>query len=251
MSVHPTEGCLVCECCGVLFSSLGRRMKNGISSCPMPGSKMHKRQCSNSCAQKQRNEKFAASLKADSAKKADQNEKRRRQASQPHRVAAKRAYRIANTDKARERYERFWADPVKRSEALAKQRAYAKANRKEISRKDVEYRKRRKQVDPAFRVITNLRNRVYAAVMAGRGGRKTISQIDLLGCTPQQLVEHLEAQFLPGMSWDNYGLHGWHVDHIKPVNAFADPQDPACWHYTNYQPLWAEDNRAKSDNWAA
>ena len=240
---------VICQICGVRFSSLGRRFKNGASSCPLPGSKMFKAQCSNSCGQKARNKKYAASLKADPAKKAQDIANRRKAEKQPHRVATAAAYRAANKDKQRERYERFWSDPEKAARTRAKQREYGMANRKEISRKDVEYRKRRKQADPAFRVITNLRNRVYAAVMAGRDGSKTISQVDLLGCTPQQLVEHLEAQFLPGMSWDNYGHKGWHVDHIKPVAAFDDPEDPACWHFTNYQPLWAEDNWAKSDTW--
>jgi len=48
------------------------------------------------------------------------------------------------------------------------------------------------------------------------------------------------------MSWDNYGF--WHVDHIKPL-AFFDLTNPeelkkVC-HYTNLQPLWAEENLKK------
>jgi hypothetical protein len=52
------------------------------------------------------------------------------------------------------------------------------------------------------------------------------------------------------MSWGNYGLHGWHVDHIIPCASFdlTDPeQQRQCFHYTNLQPLWAEDNLRKSD----
>src|SRR5258708_6680707 len=52
----------------------------------------------------------------------------------------------------------------------------------------------------------------------------------------------LEIQFKPGMTWENYGRHGWHVDHIRPCNSF-DLSDQTelrkCFHFTNLQPLWA------------
>ena len=52
------------------------------------------------------------------------------------------------------------------------------------------------------------------------------------------------------MSWENHGE--WHLDHIKPLSSF-DPQDPeqvmASSHYTNFQPLWAEDNLKKADKY--
>lgn len=59
-------------------------------------------------------------------------------------------------------------------------------------------------------------------------------------------------QFKPGMSWDNYGLGGWHIDHKKPVAAFHAQGiydmytiNMLC----NLQPLWAAENRSKSNNW--
>lgn len=68
-------------------------------------------------------------------------------------------------------------------------------------------------------------------------------KLEWLGCSASELRAHLEAQFQPGMTWDNHG--DWHVDHIRPVCAF-DPSDPAdvlaVNHYTNLRPLWAEDN---------
>jgi hypothetical protein len=47
------------------------------------------------------------------------------------------------------------------------------------------------------------------------------------------------------MSWDNYGIAGWHIDHIKPCCTFdlTDlEQQKQCFHYTNLRPLWAKDN---------
>lgn len=57
-------------------------------------------------------------------------------------------------------------------------------------------------------------------------------------------------KFQIGMTWNNYSVNGWHIDHIKPLNLF-DLTDPnqlkeAC-HYTNLQPMWAKHNRSKSD----
>ena len=54
------------------------------------------------------------------------------------------------------------------------------------------------------------------------------------------------------MSWENYGRGSgeWQCDHVLPVSSFdhADPeQQKICWHYSNTQPLWSEDNKAKGD----
>lgn len=73
--------------------------------------------------------------------------------------------------------------------------------------------------------------------------------IRLTGCSIQDLKHYLELQFQPGMTWDNYGLHGWHIDHIKPCASFdlTDPeQQKECFYFTNLQPLWAKENRMKS-----
>ena len=48
------------------------------------------------------------------------------------------------------------------------------------------------------------------------------------------------------MSWNNYGK--WHVDHIRPCIDFdlSKPEEQQkCFHYTNLQPLWAEENMRK------
>jgi hypothetical protein len=69
---------------------------------------------------------------------------------------------------------------------------------------------------------------------------------DIVGCTPEFLKEHLETQFTDGMSWDNRSE--WHIDHIIPLSS-AKTEDELyklC-HYTNLQPLWAEDNLKKSN----
>jgi hypothetical protein len=50
------------------------------------------------------------------------------------------------------------------------------------------------------------------------------------------------------MSWDNYGRKGWHIDHIIPCDLFdlTDyKQQKQCFHYTNTQPLWWDDNLKK------
>lgn len=103
----------------------------------------------------------------------------------------------------------------------------------------------RRQSDPGFRLRMNLRHRVWTAL---RGGRKAGGTAELVGCTLEDLRCYLERQFLPGMTWDNYGKHGWHVDHIRPCASFdlTDPeQQRQCFHHTNLQPLWATDNIKK------
>lgn len=101
--------------------------------------------------------------------------------------------------------------------------------------------------DDNFRLRKVLRTRLYKAVTLEY---KSGSAIDMLGCSIDELKEHLEEQFEKGMSWDNYGVCGWEIDHIKPCASFdlTDPEQQAeCFHYTNLQPLWELDNKLKSD----
>lgn len=128
------------------------------------------------------------------------------------------------------------------------QRRYEE-KRGEIVERVVKRARERRATDPEFRLRHNIRSRIG---MALRGKRKSGSAIALLGCTVEDAKRHIEAQFLPGMSWENWGE--WHVDHIRPLASFdlADPDQlaRAC-HFTNLQPLWALDNLTKGARHAA
>lgn len=52
------------------------------------------------------------------------------------------------------------------------------------------------------------------------GSSKSTKAELLLGYTRADLYARLEAQFTDGMSWLNYGVGGWEVDHIRPVADF-------------------------------
>jgi hypothetical protein len=69
---------------------------------------------------------------------------------------------------------------------------------------------------------------------------------EIVGCSPQELKEHLEKQFKEGMNWENRNL--WHIDHIIPLaSANTEEELYKLCHFTNLQPLWAEENIKKSD----
>lgn len=151
------------------------------------------------------------------------------------------------------------ADAVARRNERARQRRASNplVAEKERLRKIAKAPIRRKQSmdryysDHQFRLLKTLRSRLYAIVRRGMGKKKG-STLELLGCSLPELRQHLEAQFADGMSWDNYGRNGWHVDHVRPCASFDlnDPdQQRQCFHYTNLQPLWAADNIRKGAKW--
>ena len=72
--------------------------------------------------------------------------------------------------------------------------------------------------------------------------------MELIGCSFDYLKNHLECQFDDEMSWCNWGMKGWHIDHIIPCASFdlTNPEEQQiCFHYSNLQPLWARDNMSK------
>lgn len=109
------------------------------------------------------------------------------------------------------------------------------------------YFQERKQSDPLFKLSINLRKRLNMAV---RKNSKRGSAVKDLGCTIEELKIYLESKFQQGMTWENYGRSGWHIDHIIPLSSYdlssREQLLKAC-HYTNLQPLWAKDNLTKSN----
>ncbi len=128
-----------------------------------------------------------------------------------------------------------------------RRKQYYQQNKKIHNAQCIKRKREKRKTNPTFRMIESLRTRQRQAI---HGQNKSASTQNLLGCTYEQARQHLENQFTDGMSWDNYGLNGWHIDHIIPCASFdmTDPkQQRQCFHYTNLQPLWAEDNLRKSD----
>jgi hypothetical protein len=127
---------------------------------------------------------------------------------------------------------------------------YAK-NKAKILALMSEKRKERKRSDPNYKLECLLRSRLSRALKSQRS-QKSFKTLDLIGCSVDFLRSHLESKFRDGMSWENHSFRGWHIDHIKPISVFDlsdKEQQKLCFHYTNLQPLWHEENLSKNDSW--
>lgn len=107
------------------------------------------------------------------------------------------------------------------------------------------YHKERRDTDPQFNLMGRIRHRTREAIKRG-GFTKRSKTFEMLGCDWETLKEHIEKQFVDGMSWDN--MSEWDLDHIYPLS-WCDTIDELeiYAHYTNLQPLWRKDNQNKGD----
>ena len=147
------------------------------------------------------------------------------------------------------------SERAKRPEVRAQRALAMQCEKRQKQRKEylaAYYLKNRKPLGRVFhetpihaKIAVNLRNRINLALY---GKNKSASTQKLIGCTITELFDYLQAQFAEGMTWENHGRNGWHIDHIRPCASFdlSDPeQQRQCFHYSNLQPLWAADNLSK------
>ncbi|MGM0927527.1 MAG: hypothetical protein ACQEXC_14065 [Pseudomonadota bacterium] len=122
-------------------------------------------------------------------------------------------------------------------------RSYSRWYSKKYADKVSRYARQRRASDPLFALAADIR-KINHKAFSRRGYSKTSKARELLGCDFETLAQHLEAQFQPGMTWENRGE--WHIDHIIPLaSAETEEQLLALCHYTNLQPLWAFENLSK------
>jgi hypothetical protein len=133
----------------------------------------------------------------------------------------------------------------------AKIRSYKFNHRLENRDHILEYRKaytkRRVLEDPSYKIAGNLRHRLFQFF---KRSKRPGSHIKDLGCSIEEFKVYISLKFTDGMSWENYGKDGWHLDHIIPLSKFnlSNIEDfkKAC-HFSNLQPLWKVDNMKKGN----
>jgi hypothetical protein len=119
--------------------------------------------------------------------------------------------------------------------------------RQRIRECDNNNRTRRRNNDSAYKLICNLRSRNCKVIR----GKKNITARDGIGCSVEELVTHIESQWVEGMDWSNYGNKEgqWSIDHIFPFH-LCDQNDPDAIvrnnHYTNLRPMWHIDNISRT-----
>ena len=112
-----------------------------------------------------------------------------------------------------------------------------------------EYKRKYYEKYPSAKINRTISRGIYKSLKGKKKGKRWE---DLVGYTLEELKQHLEAQFEPWMTWENYGE--WHIDHIKPKSLFnfTSPEDKdfkECWALNNLQPLGAAANIEKSNKY--
>jgi hypothetical protein len=162
-----------------------------------------------------------------------------------------RDYKLKNPEKTKERTKKFYWDNHEKELNRSREKhirfkdnevEYRKKNRKLISERE----KLRYQNDHLYRLKVNLRNRTKLFLKSNEIS-KTNSTFDIVGADSKTIKDYIEKQFTEGMTWENYGYYGWHIDHKIPLSSAKTVEEvyKLC-HYTNLQPMWSYDNFKKS-----
>lgn len=99
-------------------------------------------------------------------------------------------------------------------------------------------------------------SRIWFGLKSTSSSKNNKSCLDFLGYSIQDLKQHLERQFEPWMTWENWGKYypktfdenpTWQIDHIIPHSHFSytsmeDEQFQKCWSLSNLRPLSAKQN---------
>jgi hypothetical protein len=162
----------------------------------------------------------------------------------------RKRYWVKNKERLSANTKKLWAK--NREKYSQTKKKYYEKNKRAC----IENNKRRvnflRKTDINFRIIYNLRGRVREYIV-GRSRSKLTLQ--LIGCTVEELRAHIEKQWVEGMCWENYGRHGWHIDHRHPLSLWENlatdfEVQKKAFHFTNLSPKWGVDNSRKGNRYA-
>jgi hypothetical protein len=182
------------------------------------------------------------------------NSKTRKDANRPKVRKDAQLYHSKNKENINKKHREHYI--TVKEERLEYQKIYRKTHKEQVNENRRRYAKiyipNRLKTDINFRIATNIRARMRSIFKKESKKGKTL---ELLGCSVIELKKFLETKFyinpITGetMSWDNYGIDGWEIDHIKPIASFdlrEIDQQKEAFNYNNLQPLWEQDHVKKS-----
>lgn len=141
-----------------------------------------------------------------------------------------------NRDKRRQYSSQYYYDNIEKSKQY--QKSYRLKNAEQIKA----YDRQRHERNRLSRILSYQIWRSLKDIKAERHWES------LTAFTLQELKEDLESKFQPGMTWENQGKEGWHIDHIIPQDVFFpfesenDEKFKICWSLYNLRPLWCKEN---------
>jgi hypothetical protein len=128
-----------------------------------------------------------------------------------------------------------------------KQRQVIRSKTDSYKKYQTDYNINRRKTDVIFKLKYGIRSRIRQVIKRIPNTKRN-EKIDNLGCDWETLKNHIESQFTEGMTWDNHGQYGWHIDHHIPLATAKTEQDVyRLNHYTNLKPLWWHENLKKGD----
>jgi len=148
-------------------------------------------------------------------------------------------YNLKNKEKIKNYNQIYYLKNIEHKKKLFKE-----YNLKNKEKRNNYYKEKRKN-NSFFKLTSNIRSLISFSIKRN-GYSKKSKTFNILCCTPIEFKQHLEKQFTNGMNWENQGE--WHLDHIYPISLAKDEEELLRLnHYTNFQPLWAEENFSKSN----
>ena len=150
-----------------------------------------------------------------------------------HIKEVKKEWYLKNKEHVKERVKKWYLKNIEHIKEQKKE-YLSRPEKKELRRNRM---RNRYKTDINFRLTELCRRRLRHAL---KGNSKTASTMKLIGCTIDELRQHIESKFEPWMNWENQGLGGWDVEHIKACFHFnmEDPQQQrACFNWSNLQPM--------------
>lgn len=157
----------------------------------------------------------------------------------PKKKENNKRYYQNNKEKIKEKVRIYQQNNTQKKKENKK--AYQSNNRDKIN----ESRKNRYYTDPVYKLERNIRGAISKALKRN-GYSKKSRTFEILGCTFEEFKIYIEKQFQEGMSWKNHGE--WHLDHKIPISwANNEVEVYELSKFTNFQPLWADENMKKKN----
>jgi hypothetical protein len=164
----------------------------------------------------------------------------------------KKEYYIKNLDVIKEKRKKYYDSNKDKQIQLMKvwhennkerfkrmSKTYYENNRKTIIEK-----KKQKLDDPLIRLRLGISSLIRNYLLR-RNVIKNNRTIEILGCDIKYFYSYIESKFVDGMNWEN--RNEWHLDHIIPICIAKNEYEIIKLnHYTNFRPLWKEENLSKS-----